>query len=138
MNGMFTTRNPAEALAFVNSLPFQDFEKAEIVRHFSTITRLMEEMKTSKYVNSKGGERWFASKLETSVKNTQSTLAGMLAGLDAESLMRAQFVASQNAVAISVLELAKECKASDGLLSDLEEYCELMNTLVKKYTGFRE
>lgn len=138
MNGLFTTRNPADAFNFVNNLPFEDFEKAEIVKHFSTLTKLMEEMKTSKYVNSKGGERWFTSKLESSIMATQSTLAHMLAGLDAESLMRAQFVASQNAVATSVLELAKECKASPGLLSDLEEYCELMNTLVKKYTGFQE
>jgi hypothetical protein len=73
--------------------------------------------------------------MESSVAQSQATLAKMLVGLDGEALMKAQFVASQNAVANSVLELATECKASPGLLADLEEYCTLMNDLVRRYTG---
>jgi hypothetical protein len=133
---IFSTRNSAEALNLVNTLPLEDFEKGQIVAHFGTMTALMEEMKESKSLNSKGGERWFMQRLVEKVSQAQTQVGTLLAGLEGEELNRAMFLASQNSASLAVLELAQECKASPAVISGLEEYCELMNSLAKKYSGF--
>lgn len=132
---IFTTRDPSEALKFISCLNFEEEEKNQIAAFIPLMTQLMEEMKRSKKVNSKGGERWFASRLERKVAEAQNTIGVMLAGLDGEDLARAKVMASQNAAAGAVLDLARECEASSETLKGLSDYKDTIIALFQKYSG---
>jgi hypothetical protein len=132
---LYTTRNPGDAFKFIDSLPIHDHDKVRLTQFFPVMTKLLEELKESKFVNAKGGERWFVMRLETKIQEAQETVQSMLRGMKPEDLAVAQFIASQNAVATATLELAKECKASPEVLSGINQYCEFMNELVREYMG---
>lgn len=131
---LYTTRDPREAERFVNNLPFEDDEKAQIKSHFSTIEELMVQMKASKHFNSKGGERWFVSKV-SSRGQQEAANAKRTPDMDDDDFMAAQFIAGQFGCCDAVREIAKECNCSEDLQNRLNQYLELLNQIFEKYTG---
>lgn len=135
---IFTTRNLNEALRFIELLPFTEEEKERIKGFFPIQTRFMEDMKNNKSLNSKGGERWFMERMQKTVEKTLGQVSQLLRGLEGEELKRAQMVASQNALSVATLEMAREIGSSSEVLRGLEDHVDFMNHLMRKYYLNRE
>lgn len=131
---IFTTRDPREAERFVNKLPFTDEEKTQIKSFFNTTEELMHQMKKSKSFNSKGGERWFAARLQSRAmdKINSMVLSPELTDMD---VMKTQFLAGQIGCSEATMEIAKECECDESLTHDLQRYVDFLNQLFEKYTS---
>jgi uncharacterized protein YutE (UPF0331/DUF86 family) len=135
----YTTRDPIQAEKFVKNMPFSEEEKAEIKSYFSTISNYMDEIKKGKALNSKGGERWIIKRIEEKLAETESLLRRFFSDLDLSPAgQAAQFLLMQSAITAELIKLGKESNVSEETLVGLEKYCELMNGLVKKYSGIDE
>ena len=125
---LFTTRDPREADRFVNQLALTDEEKTQIKSFFDTTTEFLVQMKNSKTFNSKGGERWFASKVgHAGLQAAQEVVR--TPDMDDDDFMAAQFIAGQFGCNDAVTQIAKECNCSEDLTHRLQLYSSLLNQI---------
>lgn len=131
---LYTTRDPREAMAFVDSLPLSNKLKEAIKGSFSVTTRIFSEIKKKYSANSKGAERIFISKMQELVPKHLNRLVEDFHIEGYTDIDEMRMICMVPATNLAVFEFSKEIGVDDELIGELLEYIELCKKAMDEMT----
>lgn len=131
---IYTTRNPREAEAFVDSLPLSNKLKEAIKGSFDVTTRIHAEIKKKYSSNSKGAERIFMSRMQELIPKHLNRLVEDFHIEGYTDIDEMRMICMVPAANLAVFEFSKEIGVDEGLLNELLEYIELCKKAMDEMT----
>ena len=127
---IFTTRNPIEAINFIDKLPISEEDKAEIKAYFPAMSALMNELKSNLGSNSRGIEKLFSSKMRSKLNQLEQLVHRFMPDVSNGD----KIFIIQSELTRELIQIGEENGVSRETLSKIRDYCNFMSELAKRYS----